>query len=63
MEQARCPECGAILPPDVPAEQCPSCLMQLGLKAAEPLDDSSSGARVGLELEAASDGLTTSLVG
>ena len=56
MEQERCPECGAILPPDVSAEQCPSCLMQLGLKATEPLDDSSSAERVGLELEAAIDG-------
>ena len=53
MEQVRCPECGAILPPDVSAEQCPSCLMQLGLKAAEPLDDSSSSERVELKLEAA----------
>ena len=56
MEQVRCPECGAILPPDVPAEQCPSCLMQLGLKAADPLDDPSSAERVGLELETAVDG-------
>ena len=56
MEQARCPECGALLPPDVSAEQCPSCLMQLGLTAAEPLDDPSSDEWVGLELEAAIDG-------
>src|SRR5262245_28519041 len=52
MEEVRCPECGAILPPDASAEQCPSCLMQLGLKAAETLDDPSSDERVGLELEA-----------
>ena len=56
MEQARCPECGAVLPPDVSAEQCPSCLMQLGLTAAEPLDDPSSDERVGLEREVAIDG-------
>jgi eukaryotic-like serine/threonine-protein kinase len=56
MEQGRCPNCGAILPPDVSDEQCPSCVMQLALTTAEHLDDASSGEQETLGLEAAIDG-------
>lgn len=56
MEQGRCPNCGAILPPDVSEEQCPSCLMQLALTTAEHLDDALSDERVALGLEGAIDG-------
>ena len=53
MEQGRCPNCGAILPPDVADGQCPSCVMQLDLGTAEELDDASADKRVALDLEGA----------
>ena len=42
---AKCPQCGAILPPDAPDGLCPKCLMSLNLKTETVLSGEAPGAQ------------------